>query len=113
MTVRTRSSPRRTPLRSSRSYRSEYVHLAIQRCEFEDRPEIKVSKPWKMPDGTTRHMLPQLSKLSLGQQQSILFNPLVLETAPLVIDQPEDDLDGEFVYTTLVGCAAQHKEPHP
>ncbi len=87
-------------------------YVAIQRCAFEDRPEIKVSKPWKMPDGTMRHVVRDFSKLSLGQQQSILLTILLFSksSAPLIIDQPEDNLDGEFVYTTLVRSLRSIKE---
>jgi ABC-type cobalamin/Fe3+-siderophores transport system ATPase subunit len=52
------------------------------------------------------------SKLSLGQQQSILLS-LILSTdsdRPLIIDQPEDNLDGEFIYSTLVPVLRRAKE---
>jgi ABC-type lipoprotein export system ATPase subunit len=52
------------------------------------------------------------SKLSLGQQQSILLTILLFSqsASPLVIDQPEDNLDSEFVYTTLVRSLRATKE---
>jgi ABC-type Mn2+/Zn2+ transport system ATPase subunit len=44
------------------------------------------------------------SKLSLGQQQSVLL-ALMLSSesnSPLIIDQPEDNLDSEFIFHSLV-----------
>jgi ABC-type Mn2+/Zn2+ transport system ATPase subunit len=54
----------------------------------------------------------KISKLSLGQQQSVLL-ALMLSSdsgAPLLIDQPEDNLDGEFIYRSLVPVLRQTKE---
>lgn len=41
---------------------------------------------------------------SLGQQQPVLLSILLFSKSnePLVIDQPDDNLDSEFVYKTLV-----------
>ena len=52
------------------------------------------------------------AKLSLGQQQSILLTILLFSrsSAPLIIDQLEDNLDSEFVYTTLVRSLRAIKE---
>lgn len=55
---------------------------------------------FRMADGTYR----QLADLSGGQRVSLLL-PLLLETddeRPLVIDQPEDDLDNRFLFETLL-----------
>jgi len=85
---------------------------AIQRCAFEDRPEIKVSKTVVMADGTKRHPVRDFSQLSLGQQQSILLSILLFSKSktPLIIDQPEDNLDSEFIYKTLVRSLRSIKE---
>ena len=52
------------------------------------------------------------SKLSLGQQQSVLLALMLSSTTdrPLIIDQPEDNLDGEFIYKTLVPVLRMAKE---
>jgi ABC-type Mn2+/Zn2+ transport system ATPase subunit len=52
------------------------------------------------------------SQLSLGQQQSVLL-ALVLSSKsnqPLIIDQPEDNLDSEFISSTLVPVLRRAKE---
>ena len=55
---------------------------------------------FRMADGTYR----QLADLSGGQRVSLLLS-LLLETddeRPLVIDQPEDELDNRFLFETLL-----------
>lgn len=86
--------------------------VAIQRCVFEDRPEIIVAKTVVQTDGTKSHSVKDFSKLSLGQQQSILLTILLFSKSkmPLIIDQPEDNLDSEFVYKTLVHSLRTIKE---
>lgn len=86
--------------------------VAIQRCPFEDRPEIKVTKMITLPGGKRVPHMKDFTRLSLGQQQSILLTILLFSqsTAPLIIDQPEDNLDSEFVYTTLVRSLRAIKE---
>lgn len=78
--------------------------FALERCAFDDRPEIKVTKTIVMPDGSTSYPVRDFSILSLGQQQSILLSILLFSKSktPLIIDQPEDNLDSEFIYKTLV-----------
>ena len=48
----------------------------------------------------------------LGQQQSILLSILLFSNrnCPLLIDQPEDNLDSEFIYKTLVKNLRRIKE---
>jgi ABC-type Mn2+/Zn2+ transport system ATPase subunit len=52
------------------------------------------------------------SKLSLGQQQAILLSIMLFSKAnvPLIIDQPEDNLDSEFIYKTFVTTLRVVKE---
>jgi ABC-type lipoprotein export system ATPase subunit len=85
---------------------------AIQRCAFEDRPEIKVSKAVITADGAKSYPVRDFSKLSLGQQQSILLSILLFSKSktPLIIDQPEDNLDSEFIYKTIVRSLRSIKE---
>jgi ABC-type lipoprotein export system ATPase subunit len=87
-------------------------HVAIQRCPFEDRPEIKVGKLIELANARKVFRNRDFTKLSLGQQQSILLTILLFSrsSAPLIIDQPEDNLDSEFVYTTLVRSLRSIKE---
>ena len=76
-------------------------YCAIQRCPFEDRPAIKVTKMVSQAGGRPVPVFKDFSKLSLGQQQSILLTILLFSqsTAPLIIDQPEDNLDSENSFT--------------
>ena len=67
---------------------------AALRCTDTYRLELR------MDDGTYR----QLADLSGGQRVNVLLS-LLLETddeRPLVIDQPEDDLDNRFLFETLL-----------
>jgi ABC-type Mn2+/Zn2+ transport system ATPase subunit len=52
------------------------------------------------------------SKLSMGQQQSVLLALMLSSDSkfPLIIDQPEDNLDGEFIFHSLVPVLRQAKE---
>src|SRR6266404_7439277 len=57
-------------------------------------------------------MTRDFSRFSQGQQQSVLL-ALMLSSrsnAPLIIDQPEDNLDGEFIYRSLVPVLRMAKE---
>ena len=68
--------------------------LAAIRCP--DRYVLEM----RMDDGSYRH----LNALSGGQQVSVLLS-LLLETddnRPLVIDQPEDELDNRFLFETVL-----------
>ncbi len=86
--------------------------VAIQRCVFEDRPEIIVAKTVVLANGNKAYPVKDFTKLSLGQQQSILLTILLFSKSktPLIIDQPEDNLDSEFVYKTLVHSLRSIKE---
>ena len=74
--------------------RSKQRELAAIRCP--DRYVLEM----RMDDGSYRH----LNALSGGQQVSVLLS-LLLETddnRPLVIDQPEDELDNRFMFETVL-----------
>lgn len=64
------------------------------------------------PKGEKRVIVRSFSKLSLGQQQSVLLALMLSSDRdyPLIIDQPEDNLDGEFIYATLVPVLRRAKE---
>jgi hypothetical protein len=88
------------------------IRFALERAPLHDLPRLKVSR--MVPDGKggMRPMVRDFGRLSLGQQQSILL-ALILSThstRPLIIDQPEDNLDGEFIYATLVPVLRRAKE---
>ena len=52
-----------------------------------------------------------LSKLSVGQRCTALLCLVLLESpAPLLIDQPEDDLDNQFIFDQIVATLRREKE---
>ncbi len=88
------------------------IRFALERCEVFDLPRLTVTKSVQGPDGKPRYLSRDFSRLSLGQQQSVLL-ALMLSSksnAPLIIDQPEDNLDGEFIYHSLVPVLRLAKE---
>jgi ABC-type lipoprotein export system ATPase subunit len=87
-------------------------YTSLQRIQFQDRPEIKVTKTVDRPDGSKTYPTRDFSQLSLGQQQAILLSILLFSKSrtPLIIDQPEDNLDSEFIYKTLVRSLRNIKE---
>lgn len=88
------------------------VRFALERAALHDLPRLQVSRLIPDGEGGTEHIVREFSKLSLGQQQSVLL-ALILSSEnnrPLIIDQPEDNLDGEFIYTTLVPILRRAKE---
>jgi ABC-type glutathione transport system ATPase component len=53
----------------------------------------------------------KLDELSVGQKCTALLSLVLLESpAPLVIDQPEDDLDNEFIFDQIVATLRSEKE---
>jgi ABC-type lipoprotein export system ATPase subunit len=84
----------------------------IERVVVKDKPFIKIKKIVSNTDGTTTVLERDFSKLSMGQQQSILLTLLLYSkrNCPLIIDQPEDNLDSEFIYKTLVKNLKRIKE---
>jgi ABC-type lipoprotein export system ATPase subunit/histidinol phosphatase-like PHP family hydrolase len=85
----------------------------LESLEFEDLPSILVTKNYKDEvTGKIKHITKPLANLSLGQQQSILLAILLHSRSknPLLIDQPEDNLDSEFVYKTIVSNLRKIKE---
>lgn len=85
---------------------------ALQRCEFEDRPELRVTREVVENGAVTGHLTRDFAQLSLGQQQALLLSIMLFSKSrhPLVIDQPEDNLDSEFVYKTFVKTLRTVKE---
>jgi ABC-type dipeptide/oligopeptide/nickel transport system ATPase component len=88
-----------------------HILFQLERCEIADRPKITVTKKVSI-GGKVQYIPRDFSKLSLGQQQSVLL-ALMLSSdsnAPLIIDQPEDNLDGEFIFHSLVPVLRAAKE---
>ncbi|QRM89943.1 histidinol-phosphatase [Lacinutrix sp. WUR7] len=79
---------------------------------FEDFPSIIVTKSIKEESGEIKYYSKPISQLSLGQQHSVLLGILMLSDSnkPLIIDQPEDNLDSEFIYKTIVKNLRKIKE---
>jgi energy-coupling factor transporter ATP-binding protein EcfA2 len=88
------------------------IRFALERAELHDLPRLKVAR--MVPDGKggSRPLIRDFAKLSLGQQQSVLLALMLSSDSnqPLIIDQPEDNLDGEFIYSTLVPVLRRAKE---
>ena len=88
------------------------VKFALERVTLHDLPRLQVSRAISDGMGGQKHIVRDFAKLSLGQKQSVLL-ALMLSSdrdKPLIIDQPEDNLDGEFIYTTLVPVLRRAKE---
>jgi energy-coupling factor transporter ATP-binding protein EcfA2 len=88
------------------------VKFALERAALHDLPRLNVSKEVADGQGGKRFVVRDFSKLSLGQQQSVLLALMLASDGdrPLIIDQPEDNLDGEFIYATLVPVLRRAKE---
>ncbi len=68
--------------------------FAIEIIEMHDRPAIELKDGSKYKDSTA---------LSTGQKCTTILPILLLESAsPLLIDQPEDNLDNAYIYDTVV-----------
>lgn len=89
------------------------IRFALERSEVYDLPNLIVTKVVpNSASGKPGYANRDFSKLSLGQQQSVLLALLLSSKskAPLIIDQPEDNLDGEFIYHSLVPVLRLAKE---
>jgi ABC-type lipoprotein export system ATPase subunit len=89
----------------------ELLH-ALERIQIDDLPKLTVTKMLQMPGQPPKPRIRDFTQLSLGQQQSVLL-ALMLSSdraQPLLIDQPEDNLDSEFIYSTLVPVLRRAKE---
>jgi DNA repair ATPase RecN len=87
------------------------VRAALEHCDVDDLPKLTVTK---RVDGSSapRFVKRDFGQLSLGQQQSVLL-ALILSSdskRPLIIDQPEDNLDSEFIFQTFVPVLRRAKE---
>jgi ABC-type polar amino acid transport system ATPase subunit len=89
----------------------QHVAFQLERCEVAERPKLTVTKKISVA-GKDQYVSRDFSKLSLGQQQSVLLALMLssASNAPLIIDQPEDNLDGEFIFHSLVPVLRAAKE---
>lgn len=87
------------------------IRAALETCEIVDLPRLTVMRS-VMHEGVRRPLVKDFTTLSFGQQQSVLLALMLSSkaTIPLVIDQPEDDLDGEFIYGSIVPVLRLAKE---
>ena len=75
--------------------------LELQAVDMDDVPTIELCDNGVYKDS---------SNLSTGQKCTAILPILLLEgTGPLIIDQPEDNLDNRFVYDTIVSTVQQVK----
>lgn len=84
----------------------------LETVAVHDRPRLSVTKRIEGAGGQTSFVLRDFKRLSLGQQQSVLLALMLTSEsrAPLIVDQPEDNLDSEFIYKTLVPVIRAAKE---
>lgn len=84
----------------------------LETVAVHDRPRLSVTKRLEGTGGQARFVPRDFRKLSLGQQQSVLLALMLTSEsrAPLIVDQPEDNLDSEFIYKTLVPVIRAAKE---
>ncbi|WP_428673781.1 TrlF family AAA-like ATPase [Reyranella sp.] len=87
------------------------IRSELETCEIVDLPRLTVTRT-VAHDGGQRRLVKDFTTLSFGQQQSVLLALMLSSkaTIPLVIDQPEDDLDGEFIYGSIVPALRLAKE---
>jgi ABC-type Mn2+/Zn2+ transport system ATPase subunit len=90
----------------------DFCYEDFEVVDYEDRPNINVTKIFLNESGETKQITKPISQLSLGQQQSVLLGILMLSKSnkPLIIDQPEDNLDSEFIFKTIVKNLRRIKE---
>src|SRR5207244_13526706 len=83
----------------------------LRSCDSAERTKITVTNQISVT-GKDQYISRDFSKLSLGQQQSVLLALMLSSNsnAPLIIDQPEDNLDGEFIFHSLVPVLRAAKE---
>lgn len=91
--------------------RQDNQYESLECLRYDDLPQINVTKHIEV-GGIRKTVVRRISQLSLGQQQSVLLGILLLSdsTKPLLIDQPEDNLDSEFIFKTIVANLRKIKE---
>ena len=84
----------------------------LESVAIDDMPRLSVTKRVDDPSSGIKYIPREFKRLSLGQQQSVLLALMLTSEskAPLIIDQPEDHLDSEFIYKTLIPVIRYAKE---
>ncbi|MED2918691.1 hypothetical protein COK34_28250 [Bacillus thuringiensis] len=78
--------------------------LKLQEIELNDIIDIQLNV------GTKEEKYKSLEQLSKGQQCTAILNILLLDNKdPLIIDQPEDNLDNAFIANNIVSELREHK----
>jgi len=92
--------------------RNQQVLFDLDRCHFDDLITITLTRTHRAADGSVQAVQKDFSQLSLGQQQSTLLSIILSSNrnCPLIIDQPEDNLDSEFIFQTVVNNLRTIKE---
>ncbi|MGH7439191.1 MAG: TrlF family AAA-like ATPase [Polyangiaceae bacterium] len=94
---------------------------SLEEADFDDSPRMTISRaltdasgiPLVDPKtGKARYLVRDFAELSLGQQQAVVLGMLLCSSSrtPLLIDQPEDNLDSAFVFRVLVRALRRIKE---
>jgi DNA repair ATPase RecN len=88
------------------------IRYQLERCQIVDRPRLTVTRLVSGPGNKKLALTREFSQLSLGQQQSVLLALMLSSNSnvPLIIDQPEDNLDSEFIYYSIVPVLRRAKE---
>ena len=88
------------------------VRFRLERAVVFDRPRLTVTKLVTDSAGKRHRRTREFRQLSLGQQQSVLLAVMLSadSNTPLIIDQPEDNLDGEFIYQSVIPVLRRAKE---
>ena len=88
------------------------VRFRLERAVVFDRPRLTVTKLVTNSAGKKNPRTREFRQLSLGQQQSVLLAVMLSadSNTPLIIDQPEDNLDGEFIYQSVIPVLRRAKE---
>ena len=90
----------------------DIVRFRLERAVVFDRPRLTVTKLVTGSAGKRHARTREFRQLSLGQQQSVLLAVMLSadSNTPLIIDQPEDNLDGEFIYQSVIPVLRRAKE---
>ena len=88
------------------------ARFQLEAVAVHDRPRLNVTKRVETAGRAPQYRPREFRRLSLGQQQSVLLALMLTSEsrAPLIVDQPEDNLDSEFIYKTLVPVVRAAKE---
>lgn len=104
--------PKAEAQRIINALKDQPVRFALERASVYDLPKLTVTAMVVDKSGKKTTQTRDFKKLSFGQQQSVLLALMLSSKSnmPLIIDQPEDNLDGEFIYRTLVPVLRLAKE---